>query len=114
MNVDQLALIADKADRYADYVVEGCDGVIVACQNARAEVVSMRTPITPESLEADGWKLERYTAGVYSKTIGEVTVRLDAIAKMFAFGKGSFLWVQIFATSIHDLRQLERLIGGAR
>lgn len=95
-----------------DEYVSGGNGDVLAI--ARAEIEAMRTPITPDSLEADGWKHERYSAGVYQKAIGEVTVKFDAIAKMFGFGDNGYLWVQVFATSIHDLRLLERLIGGAK
>lgn len=114
MKAQTLEYLAEAAKQLAPYRPEAGEHLLALSAEVASEAEAMRMPITPDTLEADGWKLERYSAGVYSKTVSEVTVRLDAIAKMFAFGRGSFLWVKIFATSIHDLRLLERLIGGAQ
>ncbi len=56
MKAEQLQLIAETAERYADYVVQGCEEIYAARTAAFAELAAMRTPITPDTLEADGWK----------------------------------------------------------
>lgn len=111
MKADQLELIAEKADRYADYVVEGCDGVLAACRDARAESVSKRTPITPAALFAAGWVYDTGDCAYRHPCIGDhVECEFNLADEPMVSVAG---W-RVFANSMHDINELVRLLGGAK
>lgn len=115
MNANQYALIADKAERYADYVVDGCDDVLAACRSARAEIEAMRQPITPDTLTAAGWVVvyKGISGDIYQcPTSKRIEIGIFDDESTFYLGRrGGVIPVP---TNMCDLGELVRLLGGAQ
>jgi len=118
MKAEQLQLIAETAERYADYVVQGCEEIYAARTAAFADVAAMQTPITAEELEAAGWEQASGDDMVYLLRVGWLTIEVE-----FNIAGEATVTIDLRISdkigvlfrgvrTMHDIGELVRLLGG--
>ena len=122
MNVGNFGLLTGMAQSYLNarrMIKPPLKSMVDAVALAQAESVAMTTPITPESLEADGWAdgSGEFGGSEYTCDLGpndriSVWFANDlAVVAVVSMGRRTYA---PGTSTMYDLRQLERLIGGAR
>lgn len=117
MNDDQLERLLWMATHTVVGIDDADDATFLA---ARSTIAAMRQPITAEALLADGWTEDtgKYGGTEYRRDIEESI----AVVVWFANGRACVNVVHCEtrhvelrgAENMHDLRELVRLLGGAK
>lgn len=94
------------------------DEMCAAKAQAVADLAAMRQPITAEALKAAGWHCIYASRDDYWELLREAGDEVLTVAELRLFHTAAIdlrvrgNWVQTHATTMYDLGELVRLIGG--